>query len=250
LVAARRGGHEPDSKDAAVGRIAEAIHVQHRGGAALGKRSGHSGAGEGIARCRLGDGSRDFDEVVRFDARGGLGKRYIRRRRRQQDGQRDAGGAEVTEHALTVARRGLAIMSCIMPDLSSVTAPMSEAVTHGVRVEVLSRYSAENSRPLQDEWVFQYTVRITNQGSETVQLISRHWIITDALDHVEEVQGPGVIGEQPVLAPGESFKYSSWCPLKTPMGMMHGTYQMVRPDGRQFDIEIAPFALKARYSVN
>jgi ApaG protein len=93
-------------------------------------------------------------------------------------------------------------------------------------------------------------VRITNQGSETVQLISRHWIITDALDHVEEVQGPGVIGEQPVLAPGESFKYSSWCPLKTPMGMMHGTYQMVRPDGRQFDIEIAPFALKARYSVN
>jgi len=104
-------------------------------------------------------------------------------------------------------------MNSIMPDLSSVTAPMSEAVTHNVRVEVLSRYSAENSRPLQDEWVFQYTVRITNQGTETVQLLSRHWIITDALEHVEEVRGPGVIGEQPVLAPGESFKYSSWCPL-------------------------------------
>ena len=137
-----------------------------------------------------------------------------------------------------------------MPDLSSVSAPMSEAVTQNIRVEVLSRYSAENSRPLQDEWVFQYTVRITNQGTEAVQLLSRHWIITDALDHVEEVQGPGVIGEQPVLGPGESFKYSSWCPLKTPMGMMHGTYQMVRTDRTRFDIAIAPFALKARYTVN
>ena len=137
-----------------------------------------------------------------------------------------------------------------MPDLSSVTAPISEAVTRDIRVEVLSRYSPENSRPAQDEWVFQYTVRITNQGTETVQLLSRHWIITDALEHVEEVRGPGVVGEQPVLAPGESFKYSSWCPLKTTMGMMHGVYQMVRPDGSQFEIEIAPFALKARYSVN
>jgi len=137
-----------------------------------------------------------------------------------------------------------------MPDLSSASAPMSEAVTNDIRVEVLSRYSPENSRPPQDEWVFQYTVRITNQGNLTVQLLSRHWIITDALEHIEEVRGPGVIGEQPVLAPGESFKYSSWCPLKTPMGMMHGTYQMVGADGSHFDIEIAPFALKARYTVN
>ena len=137
-----------------------------------------------------------------------------------------------------------------MPDLRPQYAPISEAVTNSIRVEVLSKYSPENSRPLQDVWVFEYTVRITNQGSETVQLISRHWIITDALDHVEEVQGPGVVGEQPVLAPGESFKYSSWCPLKTPTGMMRGTYQMVRAGGGQFDIEIAPFALKARYMVN
>jgi ApaG protein len=129
-------------------------------------------------------------------------------------------------------------------------APMSEAVTNNIRVEVMSQYSAENSRPLQDVWVFEYTVRITNQGTETVQLLTRHWIITDGLDHVEEVKGPGVIGEQPVLAPGESFKYSSWCPLKTPTGVMHGTYQMVRAGGAQFDIEIAPFALKARYMVN
>lgn len=127
---------------------------------------------------------------------------------------------------------------------------MSEAVTNSIRVEVISKYSPENSRPLQDVWVFEYTVRITNQGAETVQLLSRHWIITDALDHVEEVRGPGVVGEQPVLAPGESFKYSSWCPLKTPTGLMHGTYQMARAGGSQFDIEIAPFALKARYMVN
>ena len=137
-----------------------------------------------------------------------------------------------------------------MPDLRSALAPLSEAVTNNIRVEVLSRYSPENSRTLQNAWVFEYTVRITNQGSETVQLLSRHWIITDALDHVEEVRGPGVIGQQPVLAPGESFKYSSWCPLKTPTGMMRGTYQMGRTGGGQFDIEIAPFALRAPYAVN
>jgi len=128
--------------------------------------------------------------------------------------------------------------------------PLSDAVTNGVRVEVMARHAPENSRPEQGEWVFQYTVRITNMGSETVQLVSRHWIITDALEHIEEVRGPGVVGEQPVLAPGESFKYSSWCPLKTPTGMMHGTYQMTRSDGTRFDIEIAPFALRARYSVH
>jgi ApaG protein len=137
-----------------------------------------------------------------------------------------------------------------MPDLRPQYAPISEAVTNSIRVEVMAKYSPENSRPLQDVWVFEYTVRITNQSAETVRLISRHWIITDALDHVEEVQGPGVVGEQPVLAPGESFKYSSWCPLKTATGMMRGTYQMVQVAGGQFDIEIAPFALKARYMVN
>ena len=137
-----------------------------------------------------------------------------------------------------------------MPDLRSEIAPMSEAVTNGIRVEVLSRHSPENSHPQQGEWVFEYTVRITNQGTGPVQLISRHWIITDALDNTEEVEGPGVVGEQPLLGPGESFKYSSWCPLKTPTGLMRGTYQMVRPGGTQFDIEIAPFALRAKYTVH
>lgn len=137
-----------------------------------------------------------------------------------------------------------------MQGLHPEFAPVSEAVTQNVRVEVISRFSSENSRPLHNEYAFQYTVRITNLGAETVQLLTRHWIITDALDHTEEVKGPGVIGEQPVLGPGESFKYSSWCPLRTPTGTMHGTYQMVRADGTHFDIEIAPFGLKAPYTVH
>jgi ApaG protein len=137
-----------------------------------------------------------------------------------------------------------------MGALQSDLAPVSEAVTNGIRVEVISQHSAENSRPSQGEWVFQYTVRITNLGSDTVQLVSRHWIITDAVEHVEEVRGRGVVGAKPTLEPGQSFKYSSWCPLKTPTGMMHGTYQMVGSEGTKFDIEIAPFALRARYTVH
>jgi ApaG protein len=137
-----------------------------------------------------------------------------------------------------------------MPDLRSEPAPVSEAVTEDIRVEVLSQYSPENSRPSEGEWVFQYTVRITNLGHETVQLLSRHWVITDGFERTEEVRGPGVVGAQPVLAPGESFKYSSWCPLKTPTGVMRGEYQMTSSDGRRFDIEIAPFALKSRYTVH
>lgn len=133
-----------------------------------------------------------------------------------------------------------------MPTQPFAPAPVSEAVTRNIRVEVLSRYSAENSGP--GEWVFEYTVRITNLGSDTVQLMTRHWIITDALERMREVQGPGVVGKQPVLAPGESFQYSSWCPLKTPTGMMHGTYQMSGEAG-VFDIQIAPFALRAPYTV-
>lgn len=134
-----------------------------------------------------------------------------------------------------------------MPTQPFAPAPLSEAVTRDIRVEVLSRYSAENSGP--GEWVFEYTVRITNLGTETVQLLTRHWIITDALERMREVQGPGVVGKQPVLVPGESFQYSSWCPLKTPTGMMHGTYQMTTSDGSTFDIQIAPFALRAPYTV-
>ena len=137
-----------------------------------------------------------------------------------------------------------------MADSFAELGPLSQAVTHGISVEVLSQYSAENSRPEEGKWVFQYTVRITNRSEDSVQLISRHWIITDAAEDVQEVKGPGVVGEQPVLTPGESFKYSSWCPLKTPLGTMRGSYQMIRANGEQIDVEIAPFALKARYTVH
>ena len=137
-----------------------------------------------------------------------------------------------------------------MAELRSDLAPVSDALTRGIRVEVLSQHSPENSRPSEGQWVFQYTVRITNQGSETVQLLSRHWIVTDGTGRTEEVKGPGVVGQQPALAPGQSFQYSSWCPIETPMGMMHGTYQMIGSGGQEFDIEIAPFALKARHTVH
>ena len=136
------------------------------------------------------------------------------------------------------------------PDDESLHASTSEAVTNNVRVEVESQYAPEHSQPFENHWFFYYTVRITNEGEETVQLLSRHWVITDAAGHTEEVRGPGVVGEQPVLAPGESFQYTSGCPLKTSAGVMRGTYQMVTADDGHFDVEIAPFALHEPYTVH
>jgi ApaG protein len=133
---------------------------------------------------------------------------------------------------------------------SSLHGPSSEAVTNNVRVEVESQYAPERSQPFQSHWFFHYTVRISNEGDETVQLLSRHWIITDGNGHVEEVRGAGVVGEQPVLSPGESFEYTSGCQLKTSTGTMRGTYQMVTEEGSHFDIEIAPFALAEPYTVH
>jgi ApaG protein len=133
---------------------------------------------------------------------------------------------------------------------SSLHGPSSEAVTNNVRVEVESQYAPERSQPFQNHWFFHYTVRISNEGDETVQLLSRHWIITDGNGHVEEVRGAGVVGEQPVLSPGESFEYTSGCQLKTSTGTMRGTYQMVTEEGSHFDIEIAPFALAEPYTVH
>ena len=119
-----------------------------------------------------------------------------------------------------------------------------------MRVEVESQYAPEHSQPFQNEWFFHYTVRISNEGEDTVQLLTRHWIIADASGHTEEVKGAGVVGEQPVLRPGESFQYTSGCPLKTSSGVMRGTYQMVTEDGDHFDIEIAPFALHEPYTTH
>ena len=124
----------------------------------------------------------------------------------------------------------------------------SEAVTRGIRVRVVSQFSPERSQPSNNQWFFLYTVSIANEGSETVQLMSRHWIITDGLGHVEEVRGPGVIGKQPRLAPGESFEYTSGSPLATPFGRMEGTYRMVTSNGEEFDATIAPFTLSEPYS--
>lgn len=120
----------------------------------------------------------------------------------------------------------------------------SEVVTNGVRVEVSSRYSPRHSVPSQGQWFFLYTIRITNEGDEAVQLRSRHWVITDATGDVEELRGPGVVGEQPVLDPGESFEYTSGCPLGTPMGTMEGSYQMVSNAGHEFDAQIGLFSLR------
>jgi ApaG protein len=125
----------------------------------------------------------------------------------------------------------------------------SEAVTRDIRVSVQARYDPDRSNPQQSQWFFLYTVNIRNEGRNTVQLISRHWIITDAMGKVVEVKGPGVVGNQPKLAPGESFEYTSGCPLTTPFGSMHGTYQMVDQGGEEFDIQVAPFTLTEPYNM-
>jgi len=120
---------------------------------------------------------------------------------------------------------------------------MSRAVTDGIEVTVESRYMPMHSNPDDDHYVFAYTVVIANVGSISAKLETRHWIITDGRGRIEEVKGPGVVGETPHLSPGQSFQYSSGCALETPRGTMHGSYQMVRDDGGAFDAEIAPFVL-------
>ena len=126
----------------------------------------------------------------------------------------------------------------------------SEAVTRGVRVLVQSEYDGDRSEPAKNQWFFLYHITISNEGSETVQLLTRHWIITDGEGKIEEVRGPGVVGKQPILKPGESFEYTSGCPLTTPFGLMEGTYQMVLESGERFDAKIAPFTLSEPYTVH
>lgn len=128
--------------------------------------------------------------------------------------------------------------------------PASETVTRGIRISVETKYDPTRSSPQQSQWFFLYTIRITNEGSVTAQLMTRHWIITDATGHVEEVKGPGVVGEQPILAQGQSFEYTSGCPLTTPFGSMRGSYQMTTADGEQFDAEIAEFILREPHAMH
>ena len=127
---------------------------------------------------------------------------------------------------------------------------MSDATTRGIRIEVESFYIEERSEPQESYYFFAYRVRISNVGTETAQLISREWIITDSDGNVERVQGPGVVGEQPVLAPGEAFEYTSFCPLRTSMGSMHGHYVMRTERGDSFEAEIVPFTLAVPGVVN
>lgn len=117
-------------------------------------------------------------------------------------------------------------------------------------MQVESEFAPSHSAPQQHRWFFAYKVRITNDGDETVQLLNRSWIITNAEGHVEQVSGPGVVGEQPVLRPGYAFEYSSGCPLGTPFGSMRGTYEMVNELGERFEVQIPPFVLRLPSSMN
>ena len=122
--------------------------------------------------------------------------------------------------------------------------------TAGIRIKVETMYLPDRSSPRQGQFLFAYHITISNVGVETAQLLSRHWIITDAEGEVQEFRGPGVVGEQPVLEPGTSYEYTSYCPLKTNVGTMQGTYTMVRPGGEQFEARIAPFTLAVPNALN
>jgi ApaG protein len=127
---------------------------------------------------------------------------------------------------------------------------MSEAITRGIRVKVESEFVPERSDPQNGEFFFAYHVTIENRSDEPVQLVSRHWYITDGMGKEQEVRGPGVVGKQPRLRSGESFEYTSACPLSTQIGSMRGTYQMVTDGGDTFDAEIAPFTLAIPGALN
>jgi ApaG protein len=123
-------------------------------------------------------------------------------------------------------------------------------ITQGIEVQVEPAYMAEESQPEASQFVFSYKVTITNKGETEVQLISRHWAITDGAGVVHEVKGPGVVGEQPRLAPGQKHQYSSFCPLPTPTGNMRGTFQMINSLGAKFDVKIPLFFLRDLRSIH
>ena len=126
---------------------------------------------------------------------------------------------------------------------------MYEAVTRGIRIRVTTHYLEEQSSPDESEFFWAYTIDIANEGDETVQLRSRVWRITDGQGQTEEVRGPGVVGETPTIHPGKSFSYTSGCPLRTPSGIMVGSYQMVDAKGQMFDVAIPAFSLDSPFTV-
>ena len=122
-----------------------------------------------------------------------------------------------------------------------------ERVTRNIRVAVVPSFLDDQSEPSESRYLWAYHITIENTGGETVQLLSRHWRITDSRGRVREVRGPGVVGEQPVLQPGGAFEYTSGAPLETPSGFMTGTYQMRAISGENFEIDIPLFALESPY---
>jgi len=128
-----------------------------------------------------------------------------------------------------------------------VTARKYERVTRNIRVAVEPSFLDDQSEPSESRYLWAYRITIENRGGETVQLLSRHWRITDSRGRVREVRGPGVVGEQPVIQPGSAFEYTSGAPLETPSGFMTGTYQMRAISGENFDIDIPLFALESPY---
>ncbi len=125
---------------------------------------------------------------------------------------------------------------------------MFTSITRDIQITAIPDFLPERSDPSQDRYVWSYTIEIANLGRERVQLISRHWVIIDANGRKEEVRGPGVVGEQPVLEPGETFRYASGCPLTTPSGLMQGSYRMVTDSGDSFDAEVPAFSLDSPMS--
>jgi ApaG protein len=124
-----------------------------------------------------------------------------------------------------------------------------EATTRGIRVRVSPSFLDSDSSPTEGYYFWAYTVEIRNEGDTTVQLISRHWKITDSEGRTQEVRGPGVVGEQPTLPPGDSFRYTSGAPLRTPSGIMLGSYQMTGEGGEMFDVVIPAFSLDSPYAL-
>ena len=127
---------------------------------------------------------------------------------------------------------------------------MAQQTPHQIEIEVETAYIEAQSVPEQDRYVFSYTITIRNQGTEAARLLNRHWIITDANGKVQEVAGEGVVGKKPFLRPGETFNYTSGTALETPVGSMHGSYQMRTEAGEHFDAPIAPFTLAAPLSLH
>ena len=125
-----------------------------------------------------------------------------------------------------------------------------EAITSGIKVQVVSKYIPEHTNPDIPRYFFAYWVTITNESETAIKLMDRHWEITDAIGKLKVVDGEGVIGKQPIIKPGESFSYNSFCPIETEFGMMTGHFQVKREDGHFMKIEIPQFQLTSPFSIN